>query len=223
MENWLKLKNKFKEKEGKEKIGRKNNKFQSVKNKEKDSKATEKKNAATAYIIGKYIAMDCEFVGVGVEGKEHALARVSIVNYEGDVVFDEYVKPAEKVVDYRTWVSGILPDHLINAPSWIEVQKRVGELIKDRILIGHGLENDFKTLMINHPRKLIRDTSTFSKFRALKNGRTPSLKLLAEKVLCINIQGGSHSSVEDARAAMLLYRKVKKEWEQESTSKNKKR
>lgn len=59
--------------------------------------------------IGKYVALDCEFVGVGPEGKRSALARVSMVNYYGALVMDEFVRPEEKVTDWRTWVSGIRP------------------------------------------------------------------------------------------------------------------
>ena len=46
-------------------------------------------------------------VGVGVDGSESSLARVSLVNYHGAVVLDEYVRQREHVVDYRTAVSGI--------------------------------------------------------------------------------------------------------------------
>lgn len=53
--------------------------------------------------------MDCEMVGVGPGGEESMLARVSIVNYFGKCVYDKYVKPTEKVTDYRTAVSGIRP------------------------------------------------------------------------------------------------------------------
>lgn len=55
------------------------------------------------------VAMDCEMVGVGSGGEESILARVSIVNYFGKCVYDKYVKPTEKVTDYRTAVSGIRP------------------------------------------------------------------------------------------------------------------
>lgn len=58
--------------------------------------------------------MDCEFVGVGKGGLEHMLARVSIVNIDGDVLYDKYVAARERVVDYRTDVSGIRPFHLRN-------------------------------------------------------------------------------------------------------------
>jgi len=54
-----------------------------------------------------YLAMDCEMVGVGPEGTRSVLARCSIVNYNGQVVYDKLVQPLEPVTDYRTQHSGI--------------------------------------------------------------------------------------------------------------------
>ena len=65
----------------------------------------------------KKIALDCEMVGVGFDGKQHMLARVSIVNSHGHVVYDSFVAPQEKVVDYRTPVSGIRPANLKDGKS----------------------------------------------------------------------------------------------------------
>ena len=53
-------------------------------------------------------------VGVGPEGIESTLARVSIVNYHGSIILDEFVRPREKVTDYRTWVSGVREEDLKN-------------------------------------------------------------------------------------------------------------
>lgn len=53
-------------------------------------------------------------VGVGENGSESALARVSIVNSFGNTVYDQFVKPSEAVVDYRTRWSGIRPADLKN-------------------------------------------------------------------------------------------------------------
>lgn len=47
--------------------------------------------------LTKHIAMDCEMVGVGFQGKDHMLARISIVNQQGDIIMDKYVKPSESV------------------------------------------------------------------------------------------------------------------------------
>jgi RNA exonuclease 4 len=63
---------------------------------------------------GKYLALDCEMVGVGVNGSRSSLARVSLVNYFGAIQLDEFVQQSEKVVDYRTKISGVRKKDLIN-------------------------------------------------------------------------------------------------------------
>ncbi|KNC99928.1 uncharacterized protein SPPG_05300 [Spizellomyces punctatus DAOM BR117] len=163
--------------------------------------------------VGKYIAMDCEMVGVGEDGTQSVLARVSLVNFHGHTLLDKYVLPQEEVTDYRTWVSGITPELLKNAISFKQVQKEVADLIKDRIVVGHALKNDFQALLLDHPHRLVRDTSLYKPFRAMAKNRAPALRRLAKDLLGLQIQSGEHSSVEDARVAMLLYRKVKVEWE----------
>ncbi|KAK9469194.1 ribonuclease H-like domain-containing protein, partial [Lipomyces arxii] len=169
--------------------------------------------------IGKYVSLDCEFVGVGHDGKRSVLARVSIVNFYGAVVLDEFVKPEEKVTDWRTWVSGIRPSDMQNAKPFKEVQFKVGEILKDRILVGHAIKNDLKVLLISHPKRMIRDTSRHPEFRKLAKGRSPALKKLAKEFLGIEIQGEEHSSVEDARACILLFRKYKDDFERLAQSK----
>lgn len=57
--------------------------------------------------VTKHMAIDCEMVGIGATGEASALARVAIVNAFGQCVYDVFVKPREKVTDYRTHVSGI--------------------------------------------------------------------------------------------------------------------
>lgn len=159
------------------------------------------------------IAMDCEMVGV-FDGKESVLARVSLVNQHGECVYDRFVKPKEKVADYRTKVSGVRPSDLKRGEEFEVVQKEVAAILEGRILVGHALRNDMKVLLINHPPKMVRDTSRFRPFRNVTNGRTPSLKKLAEEILGVTIQTGEHSSVEDAKATMQLYNLYQKEWEE---------
>ena len=53
-------------------------------------------------------------VGVGPDGIQSALARVTIVNYYGVTILDKYVRPIERVTDFRTEISGITPKLLIN-------------------------------------------------------------------------------------------------------------
>lgn len=165
--------------------------------------------------VGKYLAIDCEMVGVGYKGEESMLARVSLVNFHGATVLDRFVKPKEKVTDYRTWVSGVQASDLQDAPSFAEVQGEVATLIRDRILVGHAIHNDLKALLLDHPRAMIRDTATFQPLRLLAKTKYPSLKKLAKLVLDIDIQmpGESHSPLEDARATMAVFRSQKETWD----------
>ncbi|MCJ1287723.1 3'-5' exonuclease [Xylographa opegraphella] len=165
---------------------------------------------------GKYIAIDCEMVGVGpTPDHDSALARVSLVNYHGEQLYDSFVLPKEAVTDFRTHVSGITPQLLKLARSFEEVQRDVAGLMQDKILVGHAIRNDLEALMLGHPRRDIRDTSRYPGFRALAGGKTPALKRLAKELLGVEIQGGEHSSIEDARATMLLFRREKDGFERE--------
>ncbi|KAI0332925.1 ribonuclease H-like protein [Cubamyces sp. BRFM 1775] len=166
---------------------------------------------------GKYLAIDCEMVGVGIDGEESALARVSLVNFHGAVLLDAFVRPRERVVDYRTQWSGIRPTDMVNAKSFEEVQKQVADLLKDRILVGHAVHNDLKALLLSHPRPLTRDTQSLSHKHKLPSarGRRPALRHLVQHELGLTIQSGEHSSVTDARATMALFRLYRKEWEKD--------
>jgi len=197
-------------------------------------------------LAGKYIALDCEMVGThsltplsipahnqsGGPTEYSILARVSIVNYAMEPLYDAYVLPPSRVTisDYRTRWSGITAWHLnpnnsaTNPKSFATAQAEVATLLKDRVLVGHALKNDLDVLGLSHPRRDIRDTSRHARFRALSattpggKGRTPGLRKLAEEVLGLKIQGDEakgHSSVEDARATMGLFRKEKAEFEKE--------
>lgn len=170
---------------------------------------------ATYVEIGQYVAMDCEMVGVGGEEDRSVLARVSIVNYNGAQIYDSFVRPKEFVTDWRTKVSGVSPKNMPTARSFEDVQASVAEILKDSVLVGHAIKNDLDVLMIGHPKKDIRDTSRFVGFRKYASGRTPSLKKLASEVLGVQIQSGAHSSVEDARATMLLFRRFKQQFDLE--------
>lgn len=155
-------------------------------------------------------------VGVGPNpDHDSALARVSIVNYHGEQVYDSFVRPKELVTDWRTHVSGIAPKHMVEARSLEQVQKEVSDILDERVLVGHAISNDLDALLLGHPKRDIRDTSKHRPYRKIAGGGSPRLKVLAAEYLGLNIQEGSHSSVEDARATMFLYRRDKKTFESE--------
>ncbi|KAL1726007.1 ribonuclease H-like domain-containing protein [Schizophyllum commune] len=162
---------------------------------------------------GKYLAMDCEMVGVGPEGTESSLARVSLVNFYGAVLLDVFVRQRERVTDYRTHVSGVREKDMLGARPFEEVQKQVAELLRDKILVGHAVHNDLQALLLSHPRAQTRDTQFFAgKLKLVRSSRI-ALRALVQQELGMAIQAGEHSSVTDARATMAVFRVHRREWE----------
>ncbi|KAF3853512.1 hypothetical protein F7725_014200 [Dissostichus mawsoni] len=159
------------------------------------------------------VAIDCEMVGVGPDGEDSILARASLVNQFGKCIYDKYVKPTEKVTDYRTAFSGIRPEDIIDGEDLQTVQREVAEILQGRIVVGHAIHNDLKILLLDHPKKRIRDTQKYKPFRKIVKSGRPSLKLLCREILNVKVQQGEHSSVQDAQATMRLYTLEKKKWE----------
>ena len=166
--------------------------------------------------LTRVLAVDCEMVGVGRDGDKSALARVSVVNAAGAVVYDSFVSPGENVTDYRTKWSGVRPANLRGAPGADDVRSAVATLLRGRLLVGHAIQNDLDALGITHPSTHVRDTSRYPPLmKKVAGGKAKPCKLraLAQEHLGIDIQGAEHDPVEDARAALSLYQKHKQAWE----------
>lgn len=73
----------------------------------------------------KCVAIDCEMVGTGPHGRVSELARCSVVSYNGDVLYDKYVRPEMPIVDFRTRWSGITRQHMRKAIPFQVAQKEV--------------------------------------------------------------------------------------------------
>ena len=170
-----------------------------------------------------YIALDAEMVGVGPHGQHSRLARITLANYDGECIYDTLVQVVETVTDYRTFVSGITPQDLEEGGSAIpfeECRSQVLELITDKIVIGHGLKNDFRVLGVTHPWYFTRDTAKYEPFMKVdptgeKDFIPKKLKVLAKDKLGLVIQedGVPHCPLEDAVAALELYKKHRTKWE----------
>mmetsp|Transcript_25735 Transcript_25735/g.24595 ORF Transcript_25735/g.24595 Transcript_25735/m.24595 type:complete len:398 (-) Transcript_25735:293-1486(-) len=167
-----------------------------------------------------YVGLDCEMVGIGLSGKQSALARCCLVDFEGVVIYDKHVRPKGFVTDFRTQWSGIRKQDLRagEAITLLECQEDVASILKGKFLVGHALKNDLDVLMLSHPRKMIRDTATFKPYmrpHGRKGGKFKprSLKELTKQHLGIQIQSGEHDPGEDARSAVMLYRLKMRDWE----------
>ncbi|KAI9595833.1 ubiquitin carboxyl-terminal hydrolase-domain-containing protein [Syncephalis fuscata] len=179
---------------------------------------------------GTLCAIDAEFVSLSQEKTELnvegvrvvvrpsrlSLARVSVVRGEGDLegipFIDDYIASIEPVVDYLTEFSGIEPNDLDptlsrhNLVSLKTAYKKL-RLLLDMgcIFVGHGLKKDFRIINMLVPSEQVIDTVDL--FHLKNRQRKISLRFLAWYLLGETIQTSSHDSIEDARTALLLYKK----------------
>jgi hypothetical protein len=151
------------------------------------------------------VALDAEMVGVGQYGEDSSIARVVIVDWYGNVLFDEYIKQTQQVTDYRTFISGITEGDLDGAKlSLRDARKHILKILYGRFLIGHGLRNDLKALGISHPWWLIRDVSV--RFATQSPAHTVlvnlinfSSRLRAMSLSCSRWVQIRHSGLENSR------------------------
>ena len=155
-------------------------------------------------------AIDCEMVSTIEDNLIGDAARVSIVDEQGECLYDTFVKPYTAVTDYRTKYSGITKELLSGVTTTLaDVQQKMKQLIPENaILVGQSLENDFHSLKLFHP--YVIDTALlFTNNSKCK----PKLRALAQHLLKSSIQTSDkgHSSIEDALTCMRLVQlKLKK-------------
>lgn len=127
------------------------------------------------------VSLDCEMVGCSEKGRISALGRCSIVNYNGEILYDSYVKPILPVTDHRTKWSGIKRKHLSNATPFSEAIKQIKKILSGKYIIGHDLQNDFSVLNFKPHGCLVLDTAKCHALRHLAGlpvAQRPSLKKL---------------------------------------------
>lgn len=143
------------------------------------------------------VALDCEMVRTS-EG--FALGRVTLLNHDGSLLYDRYIKPNLDVVDFLSEYSGLTHDLLKDGISFESAQRDILEFIgTESIVLGHGLEHDLNILQI-FTEHLI-DTSYL--YQSM-DGYKIKLSQLSKNKLNENIQKNTHNSEEDALCCLKL-------------------
>ncbi|KAI8612159.1 ubiquitin carboxyl-terminal hydrolase-domain-containing protein, partial [Chytriomyces sp. MP71] len=180
---------------------------------------------------GFVVAIDAEFVALQKAQTEirsdgsrstilpskMGLARVSVLRgYDGPMAgvpfIDDYIEVQDDIVDYLTEYSGISAGNLDPSTSihplvTLKVAYQKLRYLVDCgcVFVGHGLKKDFRTINIIIPPEQIIDTVDI--YFIKERQRKLSLRFLAWSVLRQEIQQDTHDSIEDARTALLLYKR----------------
>ena len=181
-----------------------------------------------------YFALCCGMVGIGGRQsrgsgatESSAVGRVTLVNWENQVVLDTFVQIPVPVTDFRTETSGIAPSDVgsTNAMSFAQVRAEVERILRGKILIGHGLSASLNALGLTHPWCDIRDTSTYAKFVVEETDRSSGRKVLrpqpladlSAQILKREVPPATvpHRPVDLCVAALDLYKMFRREWEED--------
>ncbi|KAL7423563.1 RNA exonuclease 3 [Cryptotrichosporon argae] len=160
------------------------------------------------------VGMDCEMIytTAGL-----SLARVTVVDANGGLLIDEFVRQTVPVLDVNTRFSGLTLADLARAVLDLPAARAaVGGFVgPSTVVVGHGLENDLRALRLLHSN--VVDTAiVFPHDRGHPYRR--ALRDIVKEKLGYFIQDRTadlgHSSAEDARATLdVLRAKVREDAE----------
>ncbi|KAG7337988.1 hypothetical protein IV203_020640 [Nitzschia inconspicua] len=152
--------------------------------------------------------------------KTDAVARVTLINWDNETILDTFVKVPVPVTDF--YDTGIKPEQIStespHAKSFASVRQTVESTLKGKILIGHEVENHLMMLGLTHPWTDTRDSAKF--FQALlvqaNSCPPPSLEFLCKERLQRTLPPLGHAErpMQNCIAALDLYKKNRKEWEE---------
>ncbi|KAM4710133.1 RNA exonuclease 1 homolog isoform 2-T2 [Discoglossus pictus] len=155
-------------------------------------------------------ALDCEMCYT-TQGLE--LTRVTVINSQLKVVYDTFVQPDNKVVDYNTRFSGVTEEDLQNTTITLRDVQAVLLCMfsSETILIGHSLESDLFALKLIHAT--VVDTAIVFPHRLGLPYKRALRSLMADhlkRIIQDNVDG--HDSSEDACSCMeLMIWKIKED------------
>jgi len=165
----------------------------------------------------KYVAAAAQVVysGYGIQWAPIAI-KVTMTDYRGFVIYDTFAPISQPVDAYQLMQAGLLPHFQTSIPTLEEVRAKVASLLHDKILVGYALWEFLSVLGLSHPAINTRDTALFLPFRR-SLGYNPHhmapLAILINTFMHRDIGLHGDIPVENARAALDLFRSCQKIWE----------
>ncbi|KAJ4973280.1 hypothetical protein NE237_006454 [Protea cynaroides] len=170
------------------------------------------------------VALACKMVSGGSDGSFDLCARVCLVDEDENIIFQSYVRPQNRVTNYRYETTGIRPENLRDGMPIKKVQSKILDFLcngepqwtiqsrrgRAKILVGHRLDHDLERLGMEYPAHMIRDTAKYPPL--LKTSKlSNSLKYLTQAYCGYDIHTGIQDPYEDCVATMRLYLKMRRE------------
>lgn len=166
----------------------------------------------------KLIFIDAEFT-VKNEDRTKSPVSVAILDYDGNILLHTKVNPRGRVLDFGTKYHGITEFDTRNQMDEYDCIRKIQEISRDKIIVGHDLNMELRWLAISVDQVLgIRDLCNAPVLFEMEvprknNGAFFSLKLLAKYLCDINIhETRQHDAMVDTNTILTIYKKLEKSW-----------
>src|SRR5207302_4163819 len=152
------------------------------------------------------VALDLETTGLHAD--QDAILEVAAIKFQGATILDTFetlITPG-RPIPYRVQrLTGILPQHVTDAPHFESISGQLQQFIGDYPLVGHSIPFDVGFL---RRRGLVRTNPLIDTFE-LATVMLPSLPTynLGQVALALNIpvEPGRHRAMVDTRLAMDVF------------------
>lgn len=154
----------------------------------------------------------------GLTGRDEVL-QLSIINYNGETLFDEYVKPLKK----KTWaaaekIHGISRDYVANCNNLVDYQKQLEKIFKShKLVVGYNLGFDLRMIKQSgiDPDSALFSMYTYDVMMTYKKSRNlgpfPKLKDCATDLGYTWDDTKAHGSLYDSQATLYCFQKLQEE------------
>lgn len=170
-----------------------------------------------------YFSLHCGLVSIAHGNL--AVARVTMINYDAQVVLDTFVQVPVPVLDFgRTGITpqAISPKKNPQAMSFAQVRQSVRQILRGKIVVGHDLGTSLKALGLTHPTSDMRDASMFRFFQYDQVDGVTQQRVVVQRPL-VDLAAEflqrdlpiSCSAMDMCMAQLELYKTFRKEWETE--------
>lgn len=163
-----------------------------------------------------FVALVCKVLSLGLDPKRTFFARICIVGFNGQVVYDKYAKLCDNDEDFHC-TNNISSEMVTKAINASVLRDEVIAFLTGKVIIGYSVASHLNVLALNTTESLpsphmIRDIASYSK---LCPAQPLPLSTLIMERLGVELNNEDNDLVTDARAILAIYKSVAKEWEEE--------
>lgn len=174
-------------------------------------------------IVESFVCIDLETTGLNPK-KDKIIEIGAVKVMEGQVVdsFETFVNPHRPLEDRIKELTGITPDDLADAPDIEQVLPMVLEFLGDHVLLGHSILFDYSFLKKAAVDQKLKFERLGVDTLKIARKHLPDLESRSLDYLCkyYGIPHKAHRALEDAKATVCLYQKLKENFASEETKKD---